>query len=410
LGTEGLQEFEEKVHTISDLAFGYGMKKVNSFNPLLASREEAEEFVGACHEGYALAQKSIVDELLKIEAELRLTKSNIKNARRERNKPEIEHLAERLGCLERRRMILRRIADGMAWVVFGMRRWVVKRFFLGEPPPYLDATNLASVIAEVDRINRDPLSFALIIDITSFIQVGDILKIDWGRESSRLSLIELKEGVVNVKVQEFLENFYRVKGCPRAAWFFTQEEGTDALKQAIRVMKQQIRGCQVEQAINTEKGIDLATGLPLLIPDEVIEEEDYDEILRELVKTCKSQGYALSIIDNTLWLGAFDTNKISRPDLGFAYSIYYATRPETTCPLSGLEENMQSEFSKIRSSLYPIIDLRQGLYTPLSMPLFLRHLEEETIFDIIFGRIAVLTHLDFDRFFERVKNVGIVGR
>lgn len=412
LGVVGLEEFEETVREISDLAFGYGIKKVGFFNPQSASKQRWQEFITACHEGYALAQKRIVDQLLQLEADLRLAKNKMKGARRERDKLEVEQLVERLKRLEHKRLVLHKIADGIAWTLFNGQRWVARRFFLGKQLPYLDATNLASVIAEVDQANRNPLSFALVSDITSFIQVGDIVKIDFdlSKKTSQLSIIEMKEGKVNTKVLEFLDSFYQTRGCPRAAWFFVQDEGMDVFKQAMRVAKQQIRGLQVQQVINTEKGVDLITGLHVLIPDQEIEEEDYDDVLRELVKTCKNRGYALSIIDDALWLGVFDASEIADPLSAFAHSIYHAIRPEKTCLLFGSENERESEFSEIRKSLYPIVDLRQGLSTPLSKPLFLRRIESETILDIIFGRIVVLTYLDFERLFDRSKSMGIAAR
>lgn len=69
-GIDGIQEFKADVRKICDYAFAYATKAFKSFNPETASKKEREAFLAKCHEGFALAQDMIVDQLLKIQRNL----------------------------------------------------------------------------------------------------------------------------------------------------------------------------------------------------------------------------------------------------------------------------------------------------------------------------------------------------
>jgi hypothetical protein len=67
-------------------------------------------------------------------------------------------------------------------------------------------TNIESDIRFISYFNKNRQNFALLTDITSFIQIGDVLCSDIDKDSDRRQyLVELKEGDANYKVLRVLE-------------------------------------------------------------------------------------------------------------------------------------------------------------------------------------------------------------
>lgn len=411
LGLEGIQEFEEHVKKISEYAFGHAIGTFQFFNPETASDKERSDFLAKCHEGFALAQEMIVDQLLKIQANIREYTSQLKDAKRKRDKESAYRCEIKIIHLTHRESVLRKIADAIAWQLWGLQRWNLRRLYIGKQMPYLDSSNITSIMDEVKQINKEPLSFGLITDITSFIQIGDILKVDRASDPPKIYLIEMKEGVMNEKAMEFLQMSGKIQ-CPRIPYFFAQEHGKKALEQAIRIIKQQMRAAQVQQFVRTGKGKDLYLDKEITMPDEVFEEKGYDEILVELVESCKSNGKANGTVDECLFVGVYDPMIYPAYWADFTNSLYLNFRRTSArkTPFERSEEMHMYETYQFLEETYPIYDLRCTLTIPLSSPIFLRWLPENAILNIIFGKMTVLLYLDYDKWFSRCKNFDMVGR
>ena len=69
--------------------------------------------------------------------------------------------------------IIRKLADSIAWRMIGGQNYIARRLCLRESSrPTLKASSLASVLNIVNEYNdSNPLGFALISDITSFVQL-----------------------------------------------------------------------------------------------------------------------------------------------------------------------------------------------------------------------------------------------
>jgi len=411
LGLEGIQEFEEHVKKICDYAFAHAIQTFQSFTPETASCEKRNAFLAKCHEGFALAQEMIVDQLLVIQANIRDHTSQLKEAKRKRDKESVKWYETRIIHLTHRESVLRKVADAIAWQLWGLQRWNLRRLYIGKQQPHLDSSNINSIMDEVKKINKEPLSFGLITDITSFIQIGDILKVDRSSEPTKIYLIEMKEGVMNEKAMEFIQMFDKIQ-CPRIPYFFAQEHGKKALKQAIRITKQQMRAAQVQQFVKTGKGKDLYLNQEIMMPDEVFEEEDYDDILMELIESCKSNGRANGIVDECLFVGVYDPMMYPAYLADFVNNLYLALSrtSASNAPFERSEEIHIYETYQFLEKTYPIYDLRRSLTIPLSRPIFLRCLPEDAILNIIFGKMIVLLYLDYDQWFGRCKNFDMVGR
>jgi hypothetical protein len=411
IGIEEVQEFEDKTQKICDLAFAYAIRTFSSFNPTVASKKESNAFLAKCHEGFALAQEIIVEEVSRIQARIRQCTMQLKDARRKKNKEEVYQTQTGIIHQQNRELILRKIADAIAWQLFGMQRWNLRRLYLGKQMPYLDSSNIKSVMDAIKQINRKPLSFGLIADITSFIQVGDILAVNRSSESPQIQIIEVKEGKMNAKVMEFLQTFDKIR-CPRIPYFFAQEHGKEALKQAIRVTAQQMRAAQVQQFVKTGKGRDPFLDKEILMPEGVFEEKNYDEVLVELIENCKSQGKAYGVVDECLFIGVFDPVIYPAYLADFVNNLLLDSigKEVKRTPFERSEEAHMITTYEFLENAYPVYDLRLSLTIPLSMPIFLRYLPPKSMLDIIFGKMIVMLYLDYDKWFARSTNYGIVAR
>jgi hypothetical protein len=401
--------FEDAITEITDLAFAYGIRKVGGLDPREASVEQTKRFVEACHEGYALAQHRLVEELGRVEAATRGMKRLQKEARRQREREKSESAARLLESLHYQEMALRTIANGVAWVMLRDQRWVVRRLYQGRAPTALSAANLESAIREADRINQDTRKFALLSDLTSCVQLGDLLVIDFSRDPGIIYCIELKEGQKNYEILQFLDLFGRT-GCPRAAWFFAEEQGEVGLKQAKRIARQQIRAAEAMKILETGEGVDPMSGKPIRIPDRIIEQQSYDAELEALIEGARTNGEAVAVLEDCLWVGAYDPRQAVFPSLMFKDHLHHVLLKNQDCLLPESPSDVTEELLQEQVVPYPIANLRQAIMTPTCRPLFLRELSRQTIIDLVLGHVLVYIYLDLDGFLARSRTRGLGGR
>src|SRR5699024_8701379 len=112
-----------------------------------------------------------------------------------------EIITNELKIIEQRLKTFSHIADGIAWQLIGGEIHIAKRFYLQEKgQKRLKESNIDHAIKVAKEINKDPNNFALISDITNFIQIGDLLVVSEGT----IGIMELKQGKVNKQITEFL--------------------------------------------------------------------------------------------------------------------------------------------------------------------------------------------------------------
>ena len=110
-------------------------------------------------------------------------------------------------------LLLRGIADSIAWQILGYQLCYARRLFVSQQPSNLNHCNLDSAILVAKKSAEDATdSMPLISDLTSFIQVGDILNLD---PSKGITINEIKEGDKNLYLLEFMA-FIAQAQCERA--------------------------------------------------------------------------------------------------------------------------------------------------------------------------------------------------
>lgn len=359
--------FEARCRRIFQLACYYGSK-----HALLLERDRPtpESFRRACHQGFAEAQMLILNELLEVQDSRKDLETKVKIARQARDRLAISDLKREIGIDNLKEHILRKLADSIAWHLIGGQSYIARRLCIREPSrPTLRESNLASVASLAAHLNASsPLEFALMSDLTSFVQVGDILQLT----SKGIRIIEVKQGAKNHEAMSVISEFSLDQ---------EQDERVDEIldnhplkDQINRMLRQQRKADQATTVINTGIGNDPATGTKVNIPDVFHAEEHYYEELQSLLAQLgPSKDWAFTAIKGGLYIGAYKGvwQRLGR------YAL------------------LGSAFEDIDQS-YPVTDLRDGLAQALVEPVFVKPLSEDQIFDIVFGRVSVLLLLRVD--------------
>ena len=230
--TEARQLYEMACNGSRDV-----LEKLNGKNFSDFSREEGIEFITAVHNGMFNAQEHIVNSILN---------DNNKNDSRE--------------------LIFTGIMDSIAWTMINLELAHARRLYKEQKKVDLKNSNFESVVhaSRQFRLEKNN-SIPLISDLTSFVQVGDILaKTDKGT-----AIVEVKEGSVNKKLVEFLQ-FYEEYKCEKSMELFKETLDKKKNKQLERMIRQKNRMNHVAKIITNGDDIDPDSGKRIIIPDDPV--------------------------------------------------------------------------------------------------------------------------------------------
>lgn len=328
----------------------------------LRDSENRRAFLAAVHSGFGRAQDFVADRL-----------------------PELEQIPKKSRSPDHRNRILfyRKVMDSVAWQMLHFQLYIARRLYGGHQPPSLVHSNFNAVKEEAKAMASGPEMFALISDLTTFVQVGDLLVIDMA--AGRLKLIEVKTGRKNQQVGEFADfvvqsqNTYALK-------LFREQEGQKTFEQLTRVLRQKARMSAVVQILSKGEGVDPHLKVPITIPENPIAIQEYDHRLAEVIAGSEKSGYALDVIDGCLFLAAYRNDARSWGPGAFQHGWFY--------PSGGRKG-------------FPIANLLSCMVTPLALPLFCRDLPAEHVFDLLFGRCKVILGIHLDEFAARSQARGL---
>jgi hypothetical protein len=331
--------------------------------------------------GFAEAQKLIIEELKIITATKRNLGAQAKDARSNRNKLQAIRVGRAIEREEYKEAVIRRLADSIAWQLIDGRSDFVQWLHSYEKPPSIDESNFESVLEVVNESNKsDPLSFALISDLTSFIRVGDILRRD---TSSVREIIEMKAGEENIKAIWIVENELTRDLDESSLARLKDVYGPHLVDQARRIQRQINKGNKVREIINTGAGEDPNTGTSVIVREPQQTPANYMRDLAEQLLRLDKRPWAYTVIEDCLMVGCYQglMKKAGRALLNsLARSLF--------------EENNMT------------VSLNEGLKIPLCEPVFLKPLREDDIFDIVFDRKRVFMVLSVDRLLQSFREQG----
>lgn len=283
-------------------------------------------------------------------------------------------------------LLYRSIADTIAWQLLGDQLCHARRLFRGHNQPDLNQSNFSSVVTVANSIvESKPDSIPLLSDLTSFVQVGDILSLD---PRGGLSIIEVKEGVVNYRISQFLK-FYNESGCDRALQYFMSEEGPHTAKQMQRMIRQSGRMAHVSEVMSSGTSVDPDSGQKVHIPDEFIPISDWNEEFIALLARSEEKGWALDVIEDCLFVGCYaDTPMFHGSHI--AFNVWF-----DEC--GGDAESLRAR-------------MMDSLRAPLALPVFSRHIPAESKFDFLFGRKHLCMALSVEMLIEKCEEAGLIVR
>ncbi|EKG2484423.1 hypothetical protein ACUVJI_04730 [Vibrio parahaemolyticus] len=331
--------------------------EINNLDELKNNNELREKFYKAAHDGMKSAQDEIVS-IIQSGDKLDFSKE----------------------------LLLRGIADAIAWQLMGHQLCHARRFFKSGKQPDLYNCNFDSVVfAAKENDKNSPSSVSLISDLTSFIQVGDLLIFD---PKNGLTIAEVKEGAMNAKIGDYMK-FYMESQCDRSLYYFAQREGAQAVKQLQRMFRQASRMSHVSTVLSTGRGVDPDTNEQIYIPEPFFEIESWDERLVSKLDEADRKGWAIDVIDDCVFLGVYASEHMLAGGHIIFNSWFDSSGGTPDCPRGLLIDCMR---------------------TPLALPIFSRNLPDKHKFDVLFGRKQVCMAICIESLLKACEKAGLSVR
>jgi hypothetical protein len=345
------------------------------------TRREWREFITACHRGYDRAQRLLVSTIADL-ASL--------------DDPWFGEL------------VLRNIADGIAHTMLRVQTHVVRRLSLHDEAQRTNDVVLRATLRDAERLNSESrLTFALLSDLTTFVHVGDILRVDHRQRDGRFSLIECKSGTVNEKLSATLgsygpsvESLEQLDDDPNIA--------EQHRAQAKRMMRQRIRMHQVEEVLRTDSGTDIALGSPIRLVGPTVQTVSYDEFLVDICQSAQEDGVCAGCVQGTLHVGA-----ASSATPGDAIRL---ARGAASASVTSLWKTPDPDLAAVGSETAEMIRkgdrwcgydlLRTNVMNNTCRPFTLWMLGEDLLVDLVAGRLAVCVCFDLAGFVWLGRQLG----
>jgi hypothetical protein len=340
------------------------------------------ESVRRRNQRFAKAQAVLLEELSSIDRTKRSLESERREARRNRDKSLVAELSSQLKIANIKDAILRKLSDCMAWQLIDGRSDIAKQLDVSEPSrPDLNSSNVESVKEAAEQLNSsNPLSFSLISDLTSFVQIGDLVY----RDLHLLKLIEVKEGDKNIQAIQILEE---QPDLVRNIESLTGTYGENLAGQVRRIYHQKIRADRAIQIIGTGMGPDPVSGITVTINEPSIPPLGYDHELAELLLRLDQETWAYTALEGALLIGC--------------YRDYMK-------PVG--HEILKAIADQLFKRNFFVIDFGQGLRTGLTEPIFLKPFREKDIMDIVFARTRVIIAISLDAIMKMFEDFGLEAR
>jgi hypothetical protein len=355
------EDFNKVLTELYYLVCEYGIERCRPSNDDI---QQQTRFYQLVHEGWKKAQHIAKAEIIEIQNEIAEIKRKIKSHNRKNNRQRAKELKDISMLLEGRKRKIQFAINSIVWTILNFQHHILRRFFLNDKINNIEERTLSKTFEFIDTENEDPNKCAICCDLTTFMHIGDVLIIDFAeKEGSPISLIELKEGKINEKCDNVLTQYFQTD-CPRNLYYNTLEFGKGELDQLKRMARQQLRGAQVLSAINKGEGTDIATDMPIKIPDEEFIIETYFEIILEMYNELSDEKHwVIRDIDKCLFLGLYNDQMMSEVGFnGWMHSL-------------GVDS--------------PVWDYQQGINIPLARPLFSLPFPPALIKDLVTGKIIL---------------------
>jgi hypothetical protein len=260
----------------------------------------------------------------------------------------------------------------------------------------------------VDRLNRESrLTFALASDLTTFIHVCDVVRYDVRGSTPRVSLIELKSGQVNEllldslkDLEPTLESLQKLRTDPRI--------DDKHRKQALRMMRQEIRMTEVAKIMSTDRGVDPQLGMEIRLLGPEIALEEYDQFLKELCDEGREIGFSAGTVQDCLHLAvgfAEDHEEaVRRASKALAFTVGAAWRGAVGVKLQAAQE--VSRLLEAHQAIKLIDLFGNNLRSLGTRPFTLWWIGLEHMKSLVSGQLVILACFDLAAFLCLGRTLG----
>ena len=380
--------FEQKVVELTNLICEYGQKttigklKLTQDEFFDYAQKNRQLFIKNCHDGFKKAQIEIVQIMLEIEAEADNLSLEMKKAVANKSKVLVNDIKKDLATIENKEHILRHLIDSIAWHMIKGQLYIARRLYNGvKGRKRLQRSNIESTLIAAEKINKNPFEFALITDLSAYIQAGDMLV---AKEDGALTFVEVKEGAKNRQILDIIEKL-TTSNKPIPELFSNLKMDKKSLDQLDRNLKQLSHMINLTTILNNDEGLD-KTGKKVRIYTPNEDTPRFYEQLHALEQQLEKTGlWAYNVIDECLHIGL--------------YKGY----------MKPVGEMMLEGIGKKKSENIIIVNQRSVIRS-LNKPIFFLPFSKEFIFDILFGRIELLFMLDIDKYLTLFQEFGLEAR
>lgn len=384
-----MNSFYQEYKKLLITAFSSGTRAVptrSDFSEPFIDNKHMREFRAACHRGYEKAQTKIVSML----EELEQTDDLSPDEKR------------------RRELLLMKVADGIAYTLLGTELHVMRRLTLHYYPQKPDLKIIRNALrVALDMNSESRATFALLADLTTFIHVTDILRIDFRSGERSISLVELKSGKVNELLISALDKY---EPTPDALEVLKAdpEIAEKHRNQACRMLRQRIRIEQINDLLENDEGIDIQIEKPIRLSKEGIAMDTYDHLINDLLTVARSEKFAAASVQQCIHIGV---GLDERPEIAEQKALFAARysqnkvsqQPEYQAKLSEITQSMPK--NEIYKTLNPAeVNIHNCSYYPITMwslepdnkmVLIRRELQIMIFFDIV-GFLLLGDSLDLE--------------
>lgn len=406
-----LEDFEPILARLLETAFTHGIRALNSagMNLERVSGDKAafRRFVRGCHYGYDLAQREIANRVIRTEAQIVAAEEELRELRRTNQRDHVRDMVKLVRVLRDRELILRRIVDSVLYTMVGRESWVLRRMILSDRIRRIDPRVLehtARIAAERNRADR--MKFNVVADLTTVVQIGDLVEIDWtipGEKKWRL--VELKEGKINEILSGLIESKDGVLSIEDIE-LIRKTLGRHAPKQAMRMMTQQGRLREFRKLLDTGSGKDISSDKPIIMSRGTVALEDYGEAVHFVYRNACKEGISHAVVDGCLRLVGMSREKLQGTGpIALRHVFYHLANPEQACKLGDPER--KKEELQLLSSVPPFTDLvKHNFMSQWGEPILLQQ-DRGLVLDLVMGRIRIFVQFDFGAFFQVAEADGV---
>lgn len=402
-----LEPFEPQLKSLLEFAFDGGIRSLEAagykLGDDLVNDNAREHFRNGLFSAFAQTQSAVGMQFIELEAKRRELSEQAKRLRSNRD-PTLQAIMEQLEAVENRQTILRRLMDGILWVLLPkvwMAHHLAYQRNVRQPDPG-ELRRILSIAWEQNQTNKREIH--LVTDLTAIAQIGDIIRIRWDEDGVYIRLQEIKFGKVNNTLSDIIDS---TGGTLSEADLAAVEAklGRHERTQASRMIRQRERMKKFGSIVEPETRPD---GLP---KDDLLEAlaktkpprmATYLLELPELVADVKSRGWGLHGIDGCLWLVGLSEKGLAELGLGelknLPHLLFHLKHPELKCQIEEIEALKREA---------PLVNLaaHNMRYVMSRSPLI--WYPKDLVLDVVMNRIQIYAQFDLDAFFKIAAKAGL---